>query len=121
MEQARAAAEAERRERERLQRERAEQLRAAYQARTSALRVLLGGRLSRPEATRLVARFLVRLAFQDYYYDDSFLRHALDLEDSASEVGESPVLGFAAKSDDTLLRVAVAVVAENAEDILVAG
>jgi ParB family transcriptional regulator, chromosome partitioning protein len=122
MEQARAAAEAERRERERLQRERAEQLRAAYQARTSALRVLLGGRLSRPEATRLVARFLVRLAFQDYYYyDDSFLRHALDLEDSASEVGESPVLGFAAKSDDTLLRAAVAVVAENAEDILVAG
>ena len=121
MEQARAAAEAERRERERLERERAEQLQAAYQARTTALRVLLGGRLSRPEATRLVSRFLVRLAFQDYYYDDSFLRHALSLEEGAGEAGESPVLAFAAKSDDTLLRAAVAVVAENAEDILVAG
>jgi hypothetical protein len=122
MERARAAAEAERRERERVERERAEQLQAAYQARTTALRVLLGGRLSRPEATRLVARFLVRLAFQDYYYyDDSFLRHALSLEEDAGEAGESPVLAFATKSDDTLLRAAVAVVAENAEDILVAG
>ena len=37
-------------ERERLARERAEQLEAAYQARTSALQALLGGRLSRPEA-----------------------------------------------------------------------
>jgi ParB family chromosome partitioning protein len=121
MERARAAAEAERRERERLERERSEQLQAAYQGRTTALRVLLGGRLSRPEATRLVARFLVRLAFQDYYYDDSFLRHALSLEKGAGEAEESPVLAFAAKSDDTLLRAAVAVVAENAEDILVAG
>jgi ParB family chromosome partitioning protein len=121
MERARAAAEAERRERERIERELAEQLQAAYQVRTTALRVLLGGRLSRPEATRLVARFLVRLAFQDYYYDDSFLRHALSLAEGAGEAEESPVLAFAAKSDDTLLRAAVAVVAENAEDILVAG
>jgi hypothetical protein len=122
MEQARAAAEAERRERERLERERAEKLQAAYQARTAALRVLLGGRVSRPEATRLIARFLVRLAFQDYYYyDDGFLCHALSLDDDAGETGGSPVLTFAAKSDDTLLRAGIAVVAENAEDILASG
>ena len=37
----------------------------AYEARTAALRTLLGGRLARPEVTRLLANFLVRLAFRD--------------------------------------------------------
>jgi hypothetical protein len=96
-------------------------LEAAYQARADALRVLLAGRLSRPEASRLIARFLVRAVFQDYYYDDSYLRHALSLDEAASDSEESPVQAFAAKNDDALLRAAVAVVAENAEDILVAG
>ncbi len=121
MQQARAAAEAERQERERRERERTEQLEAAYQARAAALRVLLGGRLSRPEASRLLARFLVDLAFQDYYYDDGYLRHALSLDEAAGQGEGSPVLAFAAKNDDALLRAAVAVVAENAEDALVAG
>jgi ParB/RepB/Spo0J family partition protein len=120
MEEARQAAERERQERERLARERAEQLEAAYQARTSALQALLGGRLSRPEATRLLAWFLVRLAFQDYQYDDGFVRGLLRLDETTAEVAEaeSPVLGLAGKNDDGLLRVAVAIVAEHVEELL---
>ena len=120
MEEARQAAERERQERERLARERAEQLEAAYQARTSALQALLGGRLSRPEATRLLAWFLVRLAFQDYQYDDGFVRGVLRLDettDGAAEA-ESPVLALAGKNDDGLLRVAVAIIAEHVEELL---
>jgi ParB/RepB/Spo0J family partition protein len=120
MEQARQAAEHERQERERLARERAEQLEAAYQARTSAMQALLGGRLSRPEATRLLARFLVRLAFQDYQYDDSFVRGLLRMDQSTDGAtqAESPILALAGKNDDGLLRVAVAIVAEHVEELL---
>jgi hypothetical protein len=120
MEEARQAAEQERQERERLARERAEQLEAAYQARTSALQALLGGRLSRPEATRLLAWFLVRLAFQDYQYDDGFVRGLLRLDETtdAAAGAESPVLAQAGKNDDGLLRVAVAIVAEHVEEFL---
>jgi hypothetical protein len=120
MEEARQAAERERQERERLARERAEQLEAAYQARTSALQALLGGRLSRPEGTRVLAWFLVRLAFQDYQYDDGFVRGLLRLDETADDVpeGESPVLALAGKNDDGLLRVAVAIVAEHVEELL---
>jgi ParB/RepB/Spo0J family partition protein len=120
MEEARQAAERERQERERLTRERAEQLEAAYQARTSALQALLGGRLSRPEATRLLAWFLVRLAFQDYQYDDGFVRGLLRLDETTDGVAgaESPVLALAGKNDDGLLRVAVAIVAEHVEELL---
>jgi hypothetical protein len=71
--------------------------------------------------TRLLASFLVRLAFRDYYYDDGFLRHALSLDETAAAGEESPVLAFAARNEDGLLRAAVAVVAENAEDALAAG
>jgi ParB family chromosome partitioning protein len=119
MDQAREAARREQQERERAARELAEQLEQAYEARTGALRSLLGGRLSRPEATRLLARFLLRLAFQDVYYDDHYLRHVLDLGDGTG--GESPVLAFAGKNDDALLRAALALVAENAEEALAAG
>ena len=120
MEEARRAAELERQERERLARERAEQLAAAYQARTSALQALLGGRLSRPEATRLLAWFLVRLAFQDYQYDEGFVRGLLRLDETTDGAAqaESPVLALAAKNDDGLLRVAVAIVAEHVEELL---
>jgi ParB/RepB/Spo0J family partition protein len=120
MEEARQAAELERQERERLARERAEQLEAAYQARTSALQALLGGRLSRPEATRLLAWFLVRLAFQDYQYDDGFVRGLLRLDETTEGTAqaESPVLALAGKNDDSLLRVAVAIVAEHVEELL---
>jgi ParB/RepB/Spo0J family partition protein len=120
MEEARQAAERERQERERLARERAEQLEAAYQARTSALQALLGGRLSRPEATRLLAWFLVRLAFQDYQYDDGFVRGLLRLDETTDAVAgaESPVLALAGKNDDGLLRVAVAIAAEHVEELL---
>jgi ParB/RepB/Spo0J family partition protein len=120
MEEARQAAERERQERERLARERAEQLEAAYQARTSALQALLGGRLSRPEATRLLAWFLVRLAFQDYQYDDGFVRGLLRLDETTDGVAEaeSSVLALAGKNDDGLLRVAVAIVAEHVEELL---
>jgi ParB/RepB/Spo0J family partition protein len=120
MEEARQAAERERQERERLARERAEQLGAAYQARTSAMQTLLGGRLSRPEATRLLAWFLVRLAFQDYQYDDGFVRGLLRLDEASDDVAEveSPVLALAGKNDDGLLRVAVAIVAEHVEELL---
>jgi ParB/RepB/Spo0J family partition protein len=121
MEQARKAAEEERRQREQAAQEREANVTAAYEARTAALRTLLGGRLSRPEVTRLLASFLVRLAFRDYYYDDSFLRHALSLDETAAAGEESPVLAFAARNEDGLLRAAVAVVAENAEDALAAG
>jgi len=123
MEQARKAAEEERLQREQAAQEREANVTAAYEARTAALRTLLGGRLSRPEVTRLLANFLVRLAFRDYYYDDSFLRHALSLDETAAAAAgeESPVLAFAARNEDGLLRAAVAVVAENAEDALVAG
>jgi ParB/RepB/Spo0J family partition protein len=121
MEQARKAAEEERLQREQAAREREANVTAAYEARTAALRTLLGGRLSRPEVTRLLASFLVRLAFRDYYYDDSFLRHALSLDETAAAGEESPVLAFAARNEDGLLRAAVAVVAENAEDALAAG
>jgi hypothetical protein len=71
--------------------------------------------------TRLLANFLVRLAFRDYYYDDGFLRHALSLDETAAAGEESPVLAFAARNEDGLLHAAVAVVAENAEDALAAG
>jgi hypothetical protein len=71
--------------------------------------------------TLLLANFLVRLAFRDYYYDDSFLRHTLSLDQTAAAGEESPVLAFAARNEDGLLRAAVAVVAENAEDALAAG
>jgi ParB/RepB/Spo0J family partition protein len=120
MEDARQAAERERQERERLARERAEQLEAAYQARTSAMQALLGGRLSRPEATRLLAWFLVRLAFQDYQYDDGFVRGLLRLDETTDDgaEGESPVLALAGKNDDGLVRVAVAIVAEHVEELL---
>jgi hypothetical protein len=120
MEEARQAAERERQERERLARERAEQLEVAYQARTSALQALLGGRLSRPEATRLLAWFLVRLAFQDYQYDDGFVRGVLRLDETTdgAAAAESPVLALAGKNDDGLLRVAVAIVAEHVEELL---
>jgi transcriptional regulator with XRE-family HTH domain len=120
MEEARQAAEREREESERLARERFEQLEAAYQARTSALQALLGGRLSRPEATRLLAWFLVRLAFQDYQYDDGFVRGLLRLDETtdAAAGAESPVLVLAGKNDDGLLRVAVAIVAEHVEELL---
>ena len=121
MEQAREAAEEERLQREQAAQEREANVTAAYEARTAALRTLLGGRLSRPEVTRLLASFLVRLAFRDYYYDDSFLRHALSLEETAAVGEESPVLALAARNEDGLLRAAVAVVAENAEDALAAG
>jgi ParB family chromosome partitioning protein len=121
MEAARAAAEAERLERERLQRERAEQVQLAYGNRAEALRTLLGGRLSRPEATRLVANFLVGLTYQGSYYDDAYVRHALGLDEQGTDAGEPAVLAFAAKSDDTLLRAAVAVVADNVEELLGAG
>jgi ParB/RepB/Spo0J family partition protein len=122
MEQARKAAEEERRQREQAAQEREAKVTAAYEARTAALRTLLGGRLSRPEVTRLLASFLVRLAFRDYYYDDGFLRHALSLDETAAAAGEeSPVLALAARNEDGLLRAAVAVVAENAEDALAAG
>jgi ParB/RepB/Spo0J family partition protein len=119
MDQAREAARHEQEARERAAKELAEQLEQAYQARTGALRALLGGRVSRPEATRLLARFLLRLAFQDVYYDDSFLRDVLTLDDAAGGE-ESPVLAFAGRNDDALLRAAVAVVAENAEEVLAA-
>jgi hypothetical protein len=120
MEEAREAAERERQERERLARERAEQLQAAYQARTAAMQTLLGGRLSRPEATRLLAWFLVRLAYQDYQYDEAFVRSLLGVDDTTGDgrdaaATESPVLALAGKNDDGLLRVAVAIVAESAE------
>jgi ParB/RepB/Spo0J family partition protein len=121
MEQARKAAEEERRQREQAAQEREANVTAAYEARTAALRTLLGGRLARPEVTRLLASFLVRLAFRDYYYDDGFLRHALSLDETAAAGGESPVLALAARNEDGLLRAAVAVVAENAEDALAAG
>jgi ParB/RepB/Spo0J family partition protein len=121
MEQARKAAEEERRQREQAAQEREANVTAAYEARTAALRTLLAGRLSRPEVTRLLASFLVRLAFRDYYYDDGFLRHALSLDETAAAGEESPVLAFAARNEDGLLRAAVAVVAENAEDALAAG
>ena len=122
MEQARKAAEEERLQREQAAQEREANVTAAYEARTAALRTLLGGRLSRPEVTRLLANFLVRLAFRDYYYDDGFLRHALSLDETAAAAGEeSPVLALAARNEDGLLRAAVAVVAENAEDALAAG
>jgi ParB/RepB/Spo0J family partition protein len=121
MEQARKAAEEERLQREQAAQERAANVTAAYEARTAALRTLLGGRLSRPEVTRLLASFLVRLAFRDYYYDDGFLRHALSLDETTAAGEESPVLALAARNEDGLLRAAVAVVAENAEDALAAG
>jgi hypothetical protein len=121
MEQARKAAEEERRQREQAAQEREANVTAAYEARTAALRTLLGGRLSRPEVTRLLASFLVRLAFRDYYYDDGFLRHALSLDETAAAGEQSPVLALAARNEDGLLRAAVAVVAENAEDALAAG
>jgi ParB family transcriptional regulator, chromosome partitioning protein len=121
MEQARKAAEEERLQREQAAQEREANVTAAYEARTAALRTLLGGRLSRPEVTRLLANFMVRLAFRDYYYDDGFLRHALSLDETAAAGEESPVLAFAARNEDGLLRAAVAVVAENAEDALAAG
>jgi len=121
MEAARAAAAAEREERERREREFAAKLETAYQARTGALRTLLAGRLSRPEATRLLANFLVHLAHQDLAYDDSYLRHVLSLDEHAQPSDEPPVLAFAAKSDDALLRAAVGVVADNAEEALGAG
>jgi ParB/RepB/Spo0J family partition protein len=124
MDAAREAAERERQERERLAREQAEQLQAAYQARTAAMQTLLGGRLSRPEATRLLAWFLVRLAYQDYQYDETFVRSLLGVDDEAVSDGhdaaESPVLALAGKNDDGLLRAAVAIVAENAEEQLAA-
>ncbi len=124
MDAAREAAERERQERERLARERTEQLQAAYQARTAAMQTLLEGRLSRPEATRLLAWFLVRLAYQDYQYDETFVRSLLGVDDEAvsdgHDVAESPVLALAGKNDDGLLRVAVAIVAENAEEQLAA-
>jgi len=121
MEEARAAAEAERLERERLQREFAANLEAAYEARAGALRTLLAGRLSRPEATRLLANFLVGLAYQDVAYNDSYLRHALSLDEHTADREAAPVLAFAAKSDDALLRAAVAVVADYVEALLDAG
>jgi ParB/RepB/Spo0J family partition protein len=121
MDEARRVAEEERAQREREAAELEANLTAAYEARTEALRTLLGGRLSRPEVTRLLASFLVRLTFRDFHYDDQFLRHALSLDQPVGAGEESPVLAFAAKAEDALLRAAVAVVAENAEDALVAG
>jgi ParB family chromosome partitioning protein len=118
MEEARVAAEAARAERERLRRERAEKRELAYQGRTEALRTLLGGRLSRPEAMRLLANFLVTLSYQTMHYDDGYVRHALGLEEQTSEVGKPAVVAFADKSDDTLVRAAVAVVADNVEELL---
>ena len=121
MDEAREAARKEQEARERAARELAEQLQQAYQARTSALQALLAGRLSRPEVSRLLARFLVRLTYQTSYYDDSYVRHALGLDEHTSDGVEPAVLTFAAKSDDTLLRAAVAVVADNVEELLDAG
>lgn len=121
LEEARRKADEERQERERQERERKEHITAAYQARTATLRTLLSGRVSRPELTRLLANFLVALTFRDFYYDDSFLRHALSLDQPVAAGEESPVLAFARRNEDALLRAAVAVVAENAEDALVGG
>ncbi len=121
MEAARAAAAAEREEREQREREFAANLEAAYQARTGALRTLLAGRLSRPETTRLLANFLVQLVHQDLSYDDSYLRHVLSLDEHVQPSGDPPVLAFAGKGDDALLRAAVGVVADNAEEVLGAG
>jgi ParB family transcriptional regulator, chromosome partitioning protein len=118
MEEAREAARKEQEARERAARERAEQLRAASEARTSALQTLLGGRLSRPAATRLLARFLVHLTYQSNYYDDSYVRQALRLDQPTDDGVEPAVLAFAAKSDDTLLRTAVAVLADHVEELL---
>jgi ParB family chromosome partitioning protein len=118
MDEAREAARKEQEARERAARERAEQLRAAYEARTSALQTLLGGRLSRPAATRLLARFLVHLTYQSNYYDDSYVRHALRLDQPTDDGVEPTVLAFAARSDDTLLRTAVAVLADHVEELL---
>ncbi len=120
MDEAREAARREQEERERAAKELAEQLERAYEARTGALRSLLGGRISRPDATRLLARFLPRLALGQLGYDDSFLRHVLSLDEDAGADQASPVLSFADKNDDTALRAAVAVVAEYAEDLLAA-
>jgi ParB family chromosome partitioning protein len=118
MEEAREAARKEQEARERAARERAERLRAASEARTSALQTLLGGRLSRPAATRLLARFLVHLTYQSNYYDDSYVRQALRLDQQTDDGVEPAVLAFAAKSDDTLLRTAVAVLADHVEELL---
>ena len=119
MEEARKAAEKERLQREQAAQEREANITAAYEARTATLRTLLGGRLSRPEVTRLLANFLVRLTFRDLYYDDSYLRHALSLDENGAAGDEqSPVLVFAGKNEDQLLRTAVAVIAENAEGAL---
>src|SRR6266540_3295021 len=121
MEAARAAAAAEREEREQREREFAANLEAAYQARTGALRTLLAGRLSRPEATRLLANFVVHLVHQDLSYDDGYLRHVLSLDEHVPPSNEPPVLAFAGKGDDALLRAAVGVVADNVEEVLGAG
>jgi hypothetical protein len=117
---AREAAERERQELARLAQERAEQLDAAYQGRVAALRTLLGGRLSRPAAGRLIAEFLLELAFVEIFRDVSFLEHALALEEGDGS-GQDAVREFAGKTEDTLLRAAVAIVAENAEEQLGAG
>ena len=62
----------------------------------------------------------MRLAFQDYQYDDGFVRGLLRLDETSDEVAdaESPVLALAGKNDDGLLRVAVAIVAEHVEELL---
>ena len=86
MEEARQAAE-QGAEREQLARERAEQLEAAYQARIRA-----AGAAGRPAlqagGTRLLAWFLVRLAFQDYQYDDGFVRGVLRLDETTDGAAE---------------------------------
>lgn len=120
LDEAREAAEAERQELARKAQERAEQLDAAYQGRVAALRTLLGGRLSRPAAGRLIAEFLLELAFVEIFRDVSFLEHTLALDEDDGG-GQDAVRAFAGKNEDALLRAAVAIIAENAEEQLGAG
>jgi hypothetical protein len=57
---------------------------------------------------------------RDYQYDEGFVQGLLRLEETTDGdvEAESPVLALAGKNDGGLLRVAVAIVAEHAEELL---
>jgi ParB family chromosome partitioning protein len=94
-------------------------LQTAAEARTIGLKTLLGGRLSRADAAR---RFLSRVVLDlfDGGYDEGFVVQVLGLEaDNGDDGGSAELVAeFAAKSDDALLRVAVAVACDQAEEQL---
>ncbi len=94
-------------------------LQTAAEARAIGLKTLLGGRLSRAEVAR---RFLSRVVLElfDGSYHEGFVVQVLGLEAANGDDGVSAelVAEFADRSDDALLRVAVAVACDQAEERL---